>query len=105
MIAAVGDPVTVTCSVGSTNSETTIRFYFNNTSYDHCSNEGVNFGIVVNSTFNQDDCSVQSNLTIQRFDKQFVGQYSCSAFTVRPTQVGDNVTFSLEVAELETGNI
>jgi len=103
VMALVGDSVTVKCSVGSATIDTRIQFYYNNTSYDHRRNNSQD--IFVTSTFNLDDCSVHSTLTIQQFSEQFEGQYSCSATTARPTQTGENVTFSIKAQPLEAGNI
>ena len=107
---SVGNPLTVTCSVGSTSTRTAIRFHFNNTSYrDDRNDNGTLYpdvGIFVNCTFNMDDCSVQSSLTILQFSEQFRGQYSCLAYTTTPPLVtGENVTFSLEVKTLEAGDV
>ncbi|XP_065909777.1 uncharacterized protein [Dysidea avara] len=100
---SINSTVTFTCSAGSASPLTIINFYFNNTLYLDPNNVGTLFdvGIVVKSTFNQDDCSIQSTLTIQQFSEQFVGQYSCSVSIFTTTMEGDNETFSLEVATPE----
>ena len=104
---SINSTVTFTCSAGSASPLTIINFYFNNTLYLDPNNVGTLFdvGIVVKSTFNQDDCSIQSTLTIQQFSEQFVGQYSCSVSIFTTTMEGDNETFSLEVATPEEGII
>jgi len=107
--ASVNSTVTFTCSVGSASSLTLIYFYFNNTVYFDPDNFG-NFGkiyddvgIVVNSTLNQSDCSVQSTLTIEQFNEQFEGQYSCSVSIFTADLEGNNETFSLKVSKPEEG--
>jgi len=104
--ASVGDPVSFTCSVGSASPLTVIRFYFNNTSYldpNYLGTVYSDVGIVINSTYNMTDCSVQSTLHIKRFSKQFVGQYSCSVYLFLQGREGNNMTFSL--AAVNKGNI
>ena len=105
VMASVGDPVTFTCNVGSASPLTVIRFYFNNTSYLDDYYLGTVYsdvGIIINSTFNMTDCSVQSTLHIKHFDKQFVGQYSCSVYIFTLGQEGNNMTFSLATLEIGT---
>lgn len=107
MRAPINSTVTFTCSAGSASPLTLINFYFNNTLYFDPNNFGQFFdvGIFVNSTFNQSDCSIRSTLTIEQFNEQFVGQYSCSVSIFTTDLEGSNETFSLEVATPEEGII
>jgi len=106
--ASIGDPVDITCSVGSTELSTIVVFIFNHTCYFDDNESGTLFpdvGFLLNYTSSRDDCSVQTTLTILQFREEHIGQYSCQAIRYDPSFLeGDNVTFLIEVATLETGN-
>ena len=96
------DIVKLTCIVSPAFFLTLIIFSFNNTVYSDYNYVGVQYdGIIVNSTYYDDNCTVQSTLTIESLNQRFVGQYSCSAFIAytSPEDNGNNITFKVKLAK------
>lgn len=100
------EAIRLTCMVSPASDLTAIQFSFNNTIYRDVNYYGVSYPnrIRVNSTYHNENCSVQSTLTIEEFSQQFVGQYSCAATTFGTGGVtGNNITFNVMLARQETG--
>ena len=96
--------VKLTCIVSPASLLTIIKFTFNNTNYSDYNYVGVLYdGITVNSTYYDDNCTVQTTLTIESLNQQFVGQYSCSAFILYSEYTGNNITFNVKLAIKEEG--
>ena len=102
------EAIRLTCIVSPAASDLTIiQFSFNNTIYRDAKYYDISDpnGIIVNSTYHNENCSIQSTLTIEKFSQQFVGQYSCAA-TIFGTNgtTGNNLTFNVTLARQETGD-
>ena len=104
---SLDETIRLTCIVSPASDLTIIQFSFNNTIYRDGNYYGESYpnGIIVNSTYHNENCSIQSTLTIEQFSQQFVGQYSCAA-TIFGTNgaTGNNLTFNVTLAGQETGD-
>ena len=103
---SLNEAIRLTCIVSPASDLTTIQFSFNDTIYRDASFYGESYpnGIRVNSTYHNENCSVQSTLIIEEFSQQFIGQYSCAATTFGTGGVtGNNITFNVMLARQETG--
>ena len=101
--ASAGEAVRLTCLVSPTSEFTLLHFSFNNTIYrDSYYFNDSSVGITVDSIHYNENCSLESTLTIEHFSQQFAGQYTClSSLFGNSRLVGDNVTFNVTLTSVE----
>ena len=108
VMGSFNEAIRLTCIVSPASDLTIIQFSFNNIIYrnGNYNGEGESYpnGIRVNSTYHNENCSVQSTLTIEQFSQQFIGQYVCAASIFGDSgATGNNLTFNVMLARQETG--
>ena len=104
MEAMFNETVRLTCTVSPASDFTIIQFIFNNTIYRDANYINVSnpSGITVNSVYHNENCSVESSLTIENFSQHFIGEYSCSSYIFGNSRVvGNNVTFNVTLISPE----